>query len=532
MIPLKFPGRMRRLPLAFLVLFLAWPLFAESPEKGRAVPGAGLFSGSAIRKFTITVEEPEFTKLKQDNRKYVRATISDGQEVYKDVGIHLKGMGSFQPLEKKPSLVVKFDYENPRQRYEGLSKFMLNNASQDGTYLAEYMGTSLFRDAGLPAVRVTHAYVVLNGRDLGPYVVMEPMNKEFLGQHFRSVRGNLYEAYLHDVDQPMEQDNGKVSSQEDMKALAAAAKETDPLTRWQRLEEVLAVDQFIKYLILEILTAHTDGYGNNFNNYRIYHDTDTERLHFITHGIDWAFQSTGYPIRPPARGLVARAVLATPEGRKRFKQYLPQLYTNVFRLDVLTNRVNTVEARLKAVARNSEEAKMFANGAIEMRNRLVQRHKFIGEQLALPEPKPVYFGSSNEAKIGGWASKKDTGDPVFDRPKTGETNTLHINGNKGPCVASWRTRLVLPEGKYKFMARARASGVEPQPSDETGIGAGIRISGGKRQAKLVGDSDWATLDYDFDIMPGGDEVELVAELRAKKGEVWFERGSMKLVKLK
>src|ERR1041385_5185123 len=115
----------------------------------RSVPGQELFGGSSIRKFRIEVVGADLTQLQKENRKYVRATLTDGEEVYKDVGIHLKGMGSFQPLEKKPSLVVKFDYEDPRQRYQGWSKIMLNNASQDGTYLAEYMGTSLFRDAGL-----------------------------------------------------------------------------------------------------------------------------------------------------------------------------------------------------------------------------------------------------------------------------------------------------------------------------------------------------------------------------------------------
>jgi hypothetical protein len=521
----------RTLAMVMGCLCLAWQAAGAPVIKARSVPGENLFGGSSIRKFVIKVEESELTKLKQDNRKYVRATVIDGQDVYKDVGIHLKGMGSFQPLEKKPSFVVKFDYEDPKQRYEGLSKFMLNNASQDGTYLAEYMGTSLFRDAGLPAARVTHAFVEFNGRDLGMYVLIEPMNKEFLSQHFKSVRGNLYEAYLHDVDQPMEQDNGKTTDQKDIQALAAAAKEEDPVKRWNRLQEVLAADQFIKHQVLEIFTAHTDGYGNNFNNYRVYHDTDTDKLHFIAHGIDWAFQSTGYPIRPPSRGLVTRAILATPEGRKRFKQYFPQLFAEVFRLEVLTNRVNAVETRLKAAARKPEEAQAFANGAVEMRNRLVERHKYIEKQLALPEPQPVKFDGSGMALIKDWDTRKETGEPVFDQPKTGEIATLHIVGDKAPCIASWRKRLALDEGKYKFTARARAAHIEPQGS-ETGSGAGVRISGGKRQKKLLGDSDWTALDYEFEVMAGGNDVELVAELRAKKGEVWFDSQSMKLIKVK
>jgi hypothetical protein len=517
--------------LALACVCVVWQADGAPAVKARSVPGENLFGGSSVRKFVITVDEPELTRLKQDNRRYVRATFTDGPDVYKDVGIHLKGMGSFQPLDKKPSFVVKFDYEDPRQRYEGLSKFMLNNASQDGTYLAEYMGTSLFRDAGLPAARVTHAFVEFNGRDMGTYVLIEPMNKEFLSQHFRSVRGNLYEAYLHDIDQPMEQDNGKSTDQKDVQALAAAAKEEDPVKRWDRLQEVLAVDQFIKHQILEIFTAHTDGYGNNFNNYRIYHDTDSDKFHFIAHGIDWAFQNTGYPIRPPTRGLMTRAILATPEGRKRFKQYFPRLFAEVFRLEVLTNRVNAVEMRLKAAATKPADAQAFASGAVEMRNRLVERHKFIEKQLALPEPQPVQFDASGIALIKNWDTRKEKGEPVFDQPKLGEIATFHIAGDNAPCIASWRKRLALEEGKYKFIAKARGAHIDPQES-ETGSGAGVRISGGKRQKKLVGDSDWTALKYEFEVMTGGNDVELVAELRAKKGEVWFDSQSLKLMKLK
>ena len=203
----------------------------------------------------------------------------------------------------------------------------------------------------------------------------------------------------------------------------------------------------------------------------------------------------------------------------------------MFRLEVLTNRVNAVEARLKAAARRPDEAAAFANGAVEMRNRLVERHKFIEKQLALPEPQPVKFDATGMALIKHWDTRKETGEPVFDQIKNGDVTTLHINGDKAPCVASWRKRLALDEGKYKFVAKARGARIEPQES-ETGSGAGVRISGGKRQKKLVGDTDWTALEYEFDVMQGGNDVELVAELRSKKGEVWFDAESMKLLKVK
>src|SRR5437667_6370360 len=164
-------------------------------------------------------------------------------------------MGSFRPLHEKPSFAVRFNKFVPDQTYSGMSKFLLNNSSQDSTYLAEYMSTSLFRDAGLPSARVTHAFVELNGRDLGLYVLIEAMNRDFLRQHFRNSRGNLYEGYTQDVDQQLDQDSGKPSDQADRKALVAAARIADPAQRWTQLGKILDIDEFISFLALEMFVS-------------------------------------------------------------------------------------------------------------------------------------------------------------------------------------------------------------------------------------------------------------------------------------
>ena len=63
-------------------------------------------------------------------------------------------------------------------------------------------------------------------------------------------------------------------------------------------------------------------------------------------------------------------------------------------------------------------------------------------------------------------------------------------------------------------------------------GAGLRVSGGKRTQQLLGSSDWMPLEYEFEVEAGGEEKELVCELRAREGEVWFDAASLKLVRRK
>jgi len=174
-----------------------------------------------FRLFRIDISDAEFISLKRRPRTYVSGIVREGAHVFTNVGIHLKGMGSFRSVDEKPSLVLKFDEFVPEQEYSGLTKLMLNNSVQDQPYLAELLATGLFRDAGVPAARVTHTRVTLNGRDLGLYVAIDAMNKRFLKRHFHNNDGNLYEGYLRDINTRLDQDNGIDTSQGDVRNLLA-----------------------------------------------------------------------------------------------------------------------------------------------------------------------------------------------------------------------------------------------------------------------------------------------------------------------
>jgi hypothetical protein len=511
-----------------------FPLMAGPlPSSGRAAPGVEFFTDGRVRTFKVTVEEPGLSVLKKNDRSYVRATIAEGTNVFKDVGIHLKGMGSFRPFNEKPSFAVKFDKYLDDQTYFGLTKIMLNNASQDPTCLAELMATRMFRDAGVPAARVTHAFLEVNGRALGLYVVIEAMNKEFLKQYFRNAKGNLYEAYLQDIDQKLDQDGGTDPSQKDLKRLLEVCNLEDRGERWKRLPEVLDVDRYLSHLVVEIFTSHTDGYAMNRNNYRLYHDPATEQFMFLAHGIDWAFANTGVAIKPPTGSIVTRAILQTPAGRRQFQERRAQLFTNIFHVEAMTSHVAQVVAHLKAAARNPNEARDFENYGQEMRNRIVARAGHIAAELARPEPPPLQFGTNSSVLLTDWRMEKGKTEGVLDQARMNDKATLHLRVDKGDGIISWRKKVLLDEGRYKLQALARTAQVVALTNTvERGNGAGVRVSGDKRTRQLIGDMPWTQVEHEFEVMAGGDEKELICELRASSGDVWFDAASLRLVRNK
>jgi hypothetical protein len=522
----------KRLGLAGWALLFVTSFSSQSVSRASG-PDERLFSDGRVRTFIITVEGPALSVLNKNDRSYVHAAITEGTNVFKDVGIHLKGMGSFRPFNEKPSFSVKLDKYVEDQTYQGLSKFMLNNSSQDSTYLAEMIATQMYRDAGLPAARVAHAFVEVNGRALGLYVLIEAMNKDFLKQYFRNTKGNLYEAYLQDIDQRLDQDGGADTSQSDLTNLLAVARMQKPLERWDALQQVLNVDGYLSHLALEMFTSHTDGYAMNRNNYRLYHDPADGRFHFLVHGLDWAYANTGVSIEPPKNSIITKAVLQTPQGRKLYRERVRLLFTNVFRVDVMTNRVNVAVANLKAAARNLNETNAFESYGVEMRNRILARARNIEEQLARPELQPLKFDASGIALLTGWRPKKDQGQPVQDEPTLDGKSTLHIRAGKGDVVASWRANVLLKEGRYRLQGLARTAQVTVLTNVvERGNGAGLRVSGDKRTQQIVGDAPWTQLEHEFEVMPGGEDKELVCELRARRGEVWFDAASLRLVRSK
>ena len=149
---------------------------------------------------------------------------------------------------------------------------------------------------------------------------------------------------------------------------------------------------------------------------------------------------------------------------------------------------------------------------------------------AVSDPKGLLFDASGVALITNWEERKETDDARLERlTPDGQRKQLKITaGPSGHCIASFRTKVVLPAGTYRFAALAKAEGIKSS-ADHSGTGAGIRISGSQRTNKLEGDSAWKLLIFEIKIEEPSREGELIAELLAKAGTVYFREDSLKLV---
>jgi hypothetical protein len=518
------------LVLSAMVHSFAGPVSEANRPAAAPSPGGDWFADQLIPHLSIHLDEAEAARLRQHRRQDVAATVSDGSVTLGQVAVHLKGStGSFRDLDDKPALTLTLNRFVPEQRLRGLSKIHLNNSVEDPSYFNELAGSLLFLAAGVPAPRVTHALVELNGRPLGLYVLKEGFTREFLGRHFRKPNGNLYDTGAgYDVDEALERDLGDgPDDRRDLVTLTAAAREPDLAKRWETLGRTLEVDRFVSFMAMEVIACHRDGYCLARNNFRVYHDLDTGRLLFFPHGMDQLFGRPDATPTPAMAGLVARAVMETSEGRRQYRERLGSLLTNVFDVAMLHRQADAFVARVKPMI-GSRAHRDLERAVSDVKERMAQRRRLLEQQLNPPESIPVTF-ENGVARLVAWrVADASVGGRMDRSPAPDGRNSLHILAS-AMTSASWRTKVLLPKGHYRFQAAAFTKAIQAL-SFGNNQGAGLRVAamGASAPYQLVGDHTWTRLEQSF-ALETGQEVELLCELRAAGGEVWFDTDSLRLI---
>jgi hypothetical protein len=198
-------GRARLASSLWLCLVSVLFLGPLSPESAPAAlpgeppdddPAAWLFSPDSVVEIDFTLPQESIDALNADPDEYQNATFSltTASDEYGplDVGVRLKGKGSFRPLSGKAAFKVKMSHSVPGQRFLGLKTLTLNNMVQDPSMIHELLAYRVFRSAGVAAPRTGYAYVRVNDQDYGLYLDIETPDSVMLPRWFESTQ-HLYE---------------------------------------------------------------------------------------------------------------------------------------------------------------------------------------------------------------------------------------------------------------------------------------------------------------------------------------------------
>jgi len=333
------------------------------------------FDTSRLVKIDLKVDPGDWNKLRVQHRSlvktlrtdippserekpfdYVPANLAiDGTDVGK-VAIRKKGfVGSLD--HNRPSFKIQIDKYEKKKMFAGVDTLTLNNNKQDGSRVHQLVGYQFFRAAGLPASHCNLALVSVNGKSLGVYSNVESLDKHHFRRAFKSAKGTLYEGTVCDFHvHSLVRFERKFGSKKAIASIknASIALDSDDRSILGKLGRYLDLDRFYRYWAAEVLVGHWDGYVSNKNNYFVYFDSKSERLHFLPWGLDQLatdrnmFWRQGFdpPKSIKADAAIPRRLYKNPEARKKYFATMRSLLDEVWNEDKLVAQIDDLQAMI------------------------------------------------------------------------------------------------------------------------------------------------------------------------------------------
>lgn len=264
----------------------------------------------------------------------VPATATVDGKVYKNVGVHFRGMSSYMmvPEGAKRSLNLAFDFVDDKQDLLGYRTLNLLNVNGDPTFVRPILYSEIARQY-ITAPKMNYTRVVINGESWGVYINAQQFNKDFTRDYFQSTKGARWKVpgspggrggmeYLGD-DAAAYKKTYEIKTKDDPKSWADLIKmfrvlnETPPEKLEAALRPLLDVDGALKFLALDVALVNSDGYWARASDYSIYQD-EKGQFHVIPHDVNEALAEEG-----GGRGGPPRGGFRGPEGRGPDGQFMP-----------------------------------------------------------------------------------------------------------------------------------------------------------------------------------------------------------------
>jgi len=321
------------------------------------------------------------------------ATI-DG-EYYPSIDVRKKGfLGSLS--ETKPSLKLDLGEYISDQTHLGARRFTLNNSVQDPAFVRQCLAYELSIQAGIPAPRCNFALVDINGVSLGLYLNIEPYKRSFFEANFGSYDGNLYEGTVSDFTENTigtfeAKNNDEDRPVYDEIMAIYQSLEIDDDSFITSLEQVINMEQFLRFWALESLLLHSDGYSGNRNNYYLYSDPSQEgKMTFLLWGVDGVLNAYDVAEDQPKsvylKGILAWRLYQLEEWRTRYFNVLDNLLSTLWNEDEIIDRVNALEQLLSPLITNHEQQLDMSEAIDDLKLIISERRQNIEEERSETSP--------------------------------------------------------------------------------------------------------------------------------------------------
>ena len=374
-----------------------WSIHLEIPVKefeamqppqpggfGGAPPGFG--APPQVQQLGEEKRASEFSLFGTEFR-WAKADFTAGDQTLRGVGVRYAGDMTYvvSAANVKRPLKIAFD-KFAAQKFDGSSAVNLHAMPLDPSKARESLAFSFFRACGVPSPRTAFAEVTLTvpGKHdheyLGLYTVIEDVDAKFFREQFGSDDGLAMKPFrvrgIDDLGENWEGYQGQYRPQrdatpEEQKRVIAFARLVNKASDEEFEKEITSfidVDEFLKFLAANALTANLESFLALGHNYTLYLDRKTKQFHFIPGDLEFSLANLmlfGSPdqlmdlsvMKPyPGENKLPDRLLSNKAIADRYRELLGVLTTTAFTKDKLVKSATIVESATKGIRDKEQQA--------------------------------------------------------------------------------------------------------------------------------------------------------------------------------
>ncbi len=272
---------------------------------------------------------------------YTNVTVEMDGTILDEVGVRQKGFSSnFFPMTNKKPLKLNFGKFVVGQEYDGVKRLNLMNGFGDPAMIKDKMAYDMFRMHGIPSPRVAHTKLYINDTYWGIYSMIEQIDKNYLKRNFSDNDGNLWKnkgnseltwagtnpnSYTFEL-----QTNETENDWSKFIEFIDVINNTNSITFKEDLEAVFDVDEYLRILAIDLLINNWDSYIEHGRNWYLYHEPNTNKIHWLPWDYNFAFDShpngsQDFPLFNFSGKVLIDRILNVPEFKEQYLVYMCEI---------------------------------------------------------------------------------------------------------------------------------------------------------------------------------------------------------------
>ncbi len=369
------------------------------------------------------------------DHQYGKGNITIGEKTINDVGIRFKGNGTFVEGLQKKKLSFKIDFNEfvEDQEHLGLTKINLNNCITDPSMMREALSYEVFRGAGIKCSRVSWAKVSLTvpgefkNKYIGLYSILEQVDKRFLKHRYGTKKGLLLKPSTFGIFRYFEEDWEKYEKdyvpkteatpeqQKHLMDFARLVQISGDSAFEEEIESYLDVDQFLRFLAVNVLLSNLDSFLGGSQNYYVYLNPETNRFQLLPWDMDHSFgafilvgtletrQQLSIDHPQLDKNLLIERVLAMPRFKQSYHDYLNQYTDTLFNKEKMFRVIDkTGEFLRPLVALEGEKALRRFEATLAEKQQERKPHSLKHFVVKRPESIHAQLSGQSQGEILKW----------------------------------------------------------------------------------------------------------------------------------